>query len=50
MQTEIDATRDRQGFIAHRRYRPDQWDEVTSWKFYAANGEPWFGFEAVRDL
>lgn len=50
MQTEIEATRDRQGFIAHRRYRPDQWDEVKSWKFYAANGEPWFGFEAVRDL
>ncbi|MBD2088535.1 MBL fold metallo-hydrolase [Microcoleus sp. FACHB-1515] len=50
MQSEVEASRDRQGFIAHRRYRPKQWDEVKNWKFYAAGGEPWFGFEAVRDL
>jgi glyoxylase-like metal-dependent hydrolase (beta-lactamase superfamily II) len=50
MQTEIDAAQDRRGFIARRRYRPDQWDEVKRWKFYSAGGEPWFGFEAVRDL
>jgi glyoxylase-like metal-dependent hydrolase (beta-lactamase superfamily II) len=50
MQSEIDAAQDRRGFIARRRYRPDQWDEVKRWKFYSAGGEPWFGFEAVRDL
>jgi glyoxylase-like metal-dependent hydrolase (beta-lactamase superfamily II) len=50
MQTEIDATQDRRGFIASQRYRPDQWDEVKRWKYYSAGGEPWFGFEAVRDL
>ena len=50
MQTEIDAAQDRRGFIASQRYRPDQWDEVKRWKFYSAGGEPWFGFEAVRDL
>ena len=27
-----------------------QWDEVRDWRTYAAGGEPWFGFEAVRDL
>lgn len=50
MQPEIDAVRDRDGFIASQRYRPQQWDEVKHWKFYQAGGEPWFGFEAVRDL
>ncbi|MEW6492442.1 MAG: MBL fold metallo-hydrolase [Cyanobacteriota bacterium] len=50
MQPEIDAAQDRRGFIASQRYRPEQWDEVKRWKFYSAGGEPWFGFEAVRDL
>jgi glyoxylase-like metal-dependent hydrolase (beta-lactamase superfamily II) len=50
MQSEIDAAQDRRGFISSQRYRPDQWDEVKRWKFYSAGGEPWFGFEAVRDL
>jgi glyoxylase-like metal-dependent hydrolase (beta-lactamase superfamily II) len=50
IQTEAEAARDRQGFITSRRYRPKQWDEVKCWKYYAAAGEPWFGFEAVRDL
>lgn len=50
MQAEIEATQDRRGFIASRRYRPAQWDEVKHWKYYSAGGEPWFGFEAVRDL
>jgi glyoxylase-like metal-dependent hydrolase (beta-lactamase superfamily II) len=50
MQAEMDAARSRRGLIASRRYRPGQWDEVKSWKYYSAIGEPWFGFEAVRDL
>jgi glyoxylase-like metal-dependent hydrolase (beta-lactamase superfamily II) len=50
MQTEIEAAQDRHGFITSQRYRPDQWDEVKRWKFYSAGGEPWFGFEAVRNL
>lgn len=49
MQAEKEALA-RRGFIASRRYRPKQWDEVKSWKYYSAGGEPWFGFEAVRDL
>jgi glyoxylase-like metal-dependent hydrolase (beta-lactamase superfamily II) len=50
MQTEMNAARERQGFVNHRRYRPKQWDEVKQWQFYSAGGEPWFGFEAVRNL
>ena len=50
MQAEMDAAQDRHGLIAKGRYRPRQWDEVKHWKYYSAGGEPWFGFEAVRDL
>jgi len=50
MQVEMDAAQDRDGFIASRRYRPGQWDEVKHWQYYSAGGEPWFGFEAVRNL
>ena len=50
MQAEIDAAKDRSGLIASQRYRPGQWDEVKRWKYYSPLGEPWFGFEAVRDL
>ena len=50
---ELDAARNRrQGFIAKNRYRPRQWDEGVLWRPRdgAAGGEPWFGFDAVRDL
>jgi glyoxylase-like metal-dependent hydrolase (beta-lactamase superfamily II) len=44
------AERKRQGFIARRRYRPAQWNEVRDWRTYAGAGERWFGFDAVRSL
>ncbi|KAB8317828.1 MBL fold metallo-hydrolase [Tolypothrix campylonemoides VB511288] len=50
MLSEIEAAKERRGFIGSRRYRPGQWDEIQHWKYYSAGGEPWFGFEAVRDL
>ncbi|MBD3882850.1 MBL fold metallo-hydrolase [Phormidium tenue FACHB-886] len=50
MQAESDAVQNRHGFIDKRRYCPKQWDEVKHWKYYEPGGEPWFGFEAVRDL
>ncbi len=38
-------------FVGTRRYRPGQWDEVEKWALYPmGGGEPWMGFEAVRDL
>lgn len=38
-------------FVGRRRYRPQQWDEVIDWRLYPfGGGEPWFGFDAVRDL
>ncbi len=50
MLSEIEAAKERHGFVSSRRYRPGQWDEVKNWKYYSAGGEPWFGFEAVRNL
>ncbi|RAK56659.1 MBL fold metallo-hydrolase [Phenylobacterium deserti] len=42
--------KDRQGFVMTNRYRPMQIDEVHSWRTYEPQGEPWFGFSAVRQL
>lgn len=52
MEVERDAAeRRRQGFIARRRYRPAQWNDVRDWSTYAApGGDRWFGFDAVRSL
>lgn len=38
-------------FVGTRRYRPQQWNEITDWRLYPfGRGERWFGFDAVRDL
>jgi glyoxylase-like metal-dependent hydrolase (beta-lactamase superfamily II) len=51
MEAERDAAENkRQGFIAERRYRPAQWNDVRDWRTYAHGGEPWFGFDSVRSL
>lgn len=49
--TELDTFRTkRQGFVMRERYRPMQVDSVRNWNTYDPNGEPWHGFEAVRQL
>lgn len=38
-------------FVGTRRYRPQQWDGADAWRLYPmGGGEPWFGFDAVRQL
>jgi glyoxylase-like metal-dependent hydrolase (beta-lactamase superfamily II) len=44
------ATGPRKGFVPRNRYRPRQYDEVRQWRRYSGTGEPWFGFDAVRQL
>ena len=44
------ATGPRRGFVPRNRYRPSQYDEVRDWRRYGGQGEPWFGFPAVRGL
>ncbi len=49
--TELDTFHAaRRGFVMHERYRPAQVDEVREWRTYRADGEPWFGFSAVRQM
>lgn len=51
MRPELESYRTgRRGFIMRNRYRPMQVDEVRNWRTYDAQGEGWFGFEAVRQL
>lgn len=40
----------RSGFVGQRRYRPDQWGDIRRWNAYSPEGEPWFGFAAVRQM
>jgi glyoxylase-like metal-dependent hydrolase (beta-lactamase superfamily II) len=44
------ATGPRTGFVPRNRYRPAQFNDVRNWRRYGSTGEPWFGFDAVRDL
>ncbi|WP_129793790.1 MBL fold metallo-hydrolase [Sphingosinicella sp. CPCC 101087] len=44
------AEKKRRGFIARRRYRPAQWDDVRDWRTYAGGGDRWFGLDSVRSL
>ena len=51
MQREYDdAMGPRSGVVARNRWRPSQLQEVRRWRGYGAQGERWFGFDAVRDL
>lgn len=51
MQREYDdATGPHAGIVANNRWRTRQLNGVADWRRYRARGEPWFGFEAVRDL
>ena len=47
---ELDAAMARRGFKAKRRYRPLMWAHGPDYRAYSEEGEPWFGFEAVRGL
>lgn len=38
-------------WLDRQRFRPQQWSSVERWTGYEPDqGEPWFGFEAVRNL
>ena len=45
-----DATGPHAGVVARNRWRSAQLNDVKNWRRYGASGEPWFGFEAVRNL
>ncbi len=47
---ELRAAQQRDTLIAKGRYRPQQWDEDVDWRLYEDRGEPWFGFDSIRNL
>lgn len=50
MEAEVNAATNPKGFISKRRYQPAQLTHAKTWNTYYAEGEKWFGFEAVRQL
>ncbi len=48
--TELRAAMERKGVKARGRYRPLMWAHHPRWQTYAVEGEPWYGFEAIRTL
>lgn len=49
-EAELDAATHRSSWLEQRRYRAGQWNQGVKWKTYQAQGTPWFGFRAVREL
>ncbi len=47
---ELDAAMRRRSFRDKHRYLPPMWAHGPHWQTYSEEGEPWFGFEAVRGL
>jgi len=50
MQQEIDTASARHSWLQRERYRPGQWSGISGWEGYQAQGERWFGFDAVTAL
>lgn len=50
LQAEFDAATAARTAAERLRYRATQWAHGPRWQTYAATGEPWFGFDAVRQL
>lgn len=47
---ELQAAMERRSFKAKHRYMPKMWAHKPNFQAYAETGDPWFGFEAVRQL
>lgn len=50
MRREFDRAQRRPSAHDRARYRPIQWSHGVDWARYEEQGEPWYGFDAVRDL
>jgi glyoxylase-like metal-dependent hydrolase (beta-lactamase superfamily II) len=50
LRSELDAALHPRTRAERTRYRPDQWAHGPDWHTYTADGEPWFGFAAAREL
>jgi glyoxylase-like metal-dependent hydrolase (beta-lactamase superfamily II) len=51
LRQERDSAKAQRTMLDRMRYRPQQWSTERNWHVYrSGEGEPWFGFDAVRAL
>lgn len=50
LESEARAATAQQTWLDRQRYRPAQWSTSGAWQTYSARGEPWRGFDCVREL
>jgi glyoxylase-like metal-dependent hydrolase (beta-lactamase superfamily II) len=51
LQVERDDATAQRTWLDRQRFRPQQWSTRANWHVYEQKkGEPWFGFDSVRDL
>jgi glyoxylase-like metal-dependent hydrolase (beta-lactamase superfamily II) len=51
LRQERDYAESQKTWLDRQRFRPQQWGSRHRWKTYGpSQGEPWFGFESVRNL
>lgn len=51
LRTERDDALRQRSWLDRQRYRPQQWSSRDRWQAYGLGvGEPWFGFDGVREL
>ncbi|TGN17402.1 MBL fold metallo-hydrolase [Leptospira idonii] len=48
--TEWKAAMERKSIKAKHRYLPVMWEHKPTFETYTEEGEPWFGFESIRNL
>ncbi|HLL25989.1 MAG TPA: MBL fold metallo-hydrolase [Kofleriaceae bacterium] len=50
MRVEAEDAVAQKTWLDRQRFRPQQWSSVERWMGYTGGGEPWFGFDCVRQL
>lgn len=51
LQAERDSATAQSTWLDRQRFRPQQWSTRANWRVYQSKeGEPWLGFDSVRDL
>ena len=51
LRQERDYALEQKTWLDRQRFRPQQWSTRANWRVYPSSaGEPWFGFDAVRQL
>ncbi|MBC7794611.1 MAG: MBL fold metallo-hydrolase [Clostridia bacterium] len=47
---ELEVARRQDTTKLRTRYRPSQWNHQVRWQTFGSEGEPWYGFDSVRNV